>query len=66
MSYDPAWPNTARMPATFTTVLHISCDTVTSEEGCEDEESKLLGEAWDALEKLGFTVSERSTSIDFK
>jgi hypothetical protein len=66
MSYDPAWPNTAQMPATFTTVLHISRDTVTSEEGCEDEESKLLGEAWDALEKLGFTVSERSTSIDFK
>ena len=60
-NFDALW---ARVKVT--TVLHISRDTDTSEEGWLDEESKLLDEAWDALEKLGFIVSEPSTSIDFK
>jgi hypothetical protein len=57
MSYDPAWPNTARYPVDFTAQLTISRPTDTTQETSQETEETELDILCKILEDAGYTVN---------
>jgi hypothetical protein len=57
MSYDPAWPNTARYPVDFTAQLTISRPTDTTQETIQETEETELDILCKILEDAGYTVN---------
>jgi len=57
MSYDPAWPNTARYPVDFTAQLTISRPTDTTQETIQETEENELDILCKIIEDAGYTVT---------
>ena len=57
MSYDPAWPNTARYPVVFTAQLTISRPTHTTQETSQETEETELDILCKIIEDAGYTVT---------
>jgi hypothetical protein len=57
MSYDPAWPNTARYPVDFTAQLTISRETDTTQETIQETEENELDILCKIIEDAGYTVT---------
>jgi hypothetical protein len=57
MSYDPAWPNTARYPVVFTAGLTISRPTDTTQETIQETEETELDILCKIIEHAGYTVN---------
>ena len=66
MSYDPAWPNTARYAVDFTAKMTISRETDTTEEGIQETEESELDILCKIIEAAGYTVTLNDCYIQAK
>lgn len=66
MSYDPAWPNTARYAVKFTAKLTISRDTDTTEETSQETEESELDILCKIIETAGYKVTLNECNLQAK
>lgn len=66
MSYDPAWPNTARYAVDFTAKLTITRETDTTEATSQETEESELDILCKLIEKAGYTVTLNDCYIQAK
>lgn len=66
MSYDPAWPNTARYAVDFTAKLTISRPTDTTEATSQETEESELDILCKIIEKAGYKVTLNECNLQSK